>query len=83
MAAATPQPASVELAGHRFNYDAARPVSLALPLDFHGSEPRWFGAPEARAEPLVAGSFSGRVASGASCNASTLTLTPHFRNRCC
>ncbi len=71
------QAASVEVAGQRFEYDAARPVSLALPLDFHGSDPRWFGAPEARAEPLVAGAFSGRVASGASCNASTLRLTPH------
>jgi hypothetical protein len=71
------QAASVEIAGHRFGYDAARPVSLALPLDFHGNDPRWFGAPEARAEPLVAGAFSGRVASGASCNASTLRLTPH------
>jgi kynurenine formamidase len=71
------QAASVEIGGHRFDYDAARPVSLALPLDFHGGDPRWFGAPEARSEPLVAGGFSGRVASGASCNASTLRLTPH------
>ena len=71
------QAASVEIGGRRFDYDAARPVSLALPLDFHGGDPRWFGAPEARAEPLVAGGFSGRVASGASCNASTLRLTPH------
>ena len=77
MHASTLQPASVELGGHRFHFDAARPVSLALPLDFHGGDPRWFGAPEARAEPLVAGGFSGRVASGASCNASTLRLTPH------
>jgi len=77
MPATALQAASVEIAGHRFDYDAARPVSLALPLDFHGGDPRWFGAPEARAEPLVAGGFSGRVASGASCNASTLRLTPH------
>ena len=64
--------------GHR-RYRAGAPVAgdIALPLAFDGGGPRAFGAPPARAEPLSAGTFKGRVAAGASCNASVLSITPH------
>jgi hypothetical protein len=77
MSAAPAQPATVTIAGCTLHYDAGRPVSLAVPLDFNGAGPGWFSAPAPRCEPLVSGGFSGRVASGASCNCSTLHLTPH------
>ena len=57
--------------------DLAHPISLAMPVDFSGSGPRHFGAPAASAQPFVAPGFSGAVATGASCNCSTITLTPH------
>lgn len=67
----------LECQGRRLSFDAANPHSLAIELNFDGHGPRWFGAPVPHSRPLQAGSFSGRVSSGASCNASTLTLTPH------
>jgi kynurenine formamidase len=71
------QPATVTIDGCTFRYDAAHPVSLAAPLDFAGLGPAWFPSPPPACEPLQAGGFSGRVATGASCNCSTLRLTPH------
>ncbi len=52
-------------------------VDLAIPLDFHGAQPRFFAAAPASAVPLEAGSFSGEVRRGASCNCSVHTLAPH------
>jgi arylformamidase len=57
--------------------DLERPLDLAIPLDFDAAQPRHFGAPPARSQALVAGSFEGEVARGASCNCRTITLTPH------
>lgn len=57
--------------------DLARPVSLALTLDFDGPQPRHFGAPRASAQPFEAAGFSGAVVSGASCNCEAITLIPH------
>lgn len=77
MGAAARQAAWLEIQGRRLAFDAGGAHSLALELDFDGRGPRWFGAPAPSSEPLRSGSFSGRVSSGASCNASTLKLTPH------
>ena len=57
--------------------DLAHPVSLAIEVTFTARDPRHFGAPGASAQPLVVAGFSGSVAAGASCNCSTITLTPH------
>lgn len=57
--------------------DLSSPISLAMPVDFSGRGPRHFGAPAANAQPFSAPGFSGAVATGASCNCSTITLTPH------
>ena len=57
--------------------DLAHPVDLSLRLEFHGAQPRHFGAPPAHAEPYAVPGFSGSVVSGASCNCEVLTLIPH------
>lgn len=57
--------------------DLASPVSLAAPLRFDGRDPRHFDAPAPRRRPLALPGFSGEVRRGASCNCSTLELTPH------
>jgi arylformamidase len=69
--------ARIELPGGEVRIDLALPVSLALTLDFHGPQPRHFGAPRAAARPFEAQGFSGAVASGASCNCEVITLIPH------
>jgi len=57
--------------------DLAAALSLARVIDFEGTQLQCFGAPSARSVPLEVGDFNGRVAHGASCNCSVLTLTPH------
>ncbi len=69
--------ARVRLGRAESTVDLDRPVSLAIEVEFTGEEPRHFGAPRASARPLVVPGFTGSVAAGASCNCSTLTLTPH------
>jgi arylformamidase len=69
--------ATIALSGGEVRVDLARPVSLALTLDFDGPQPRHFGAPRATAQPFEAPGFSGAVASGASCNCEVITLVPH------
>lgn len=69
--------ARIALTGGEVRVDLARPVSLALTLDFDGPQPRHFGAPRATARPFEAPGFSGAVASGASCNCEVITLIPH------
>jgi kynurenine formamidase len=71
------QSASVTIDGQACHFDAARPHSLAIELDFDGQQPHWFGGASARSTAVQSGSFTGSVASGASCNCSMLSFTPH------
>lgn len=68
---------TLEHAGQRYAVDAAKGVSLAIPLDLHGAQPAHFGAASARAEPLAGGDFIGDTRLGGSCNCETITLVPH------
>lgn len=70
---------AVELSfnGRRYRSMAAVASDVAIPQSFDGSGPRAFGAQAAVANPLAVGDFTGRVETGASCNASVLHLTPH------
>jgi arylformamidase len=61
----------------RWTPDFARPIDLAIPLRFDGPQPSFFTDTPASARPLQSGSYTGRVASGASCNCSVLSLAPH------
>lgn len=72
------QCATLEIDGSRYTVDLGNPHDLAIGLDFDDVQPRWFGAPPAHSSPLNSGGFSGRVQSGASCNCSTVTFTPHL-----
>lgn len=69
--------ARLDLDGVTVLADLAAGASLARPLEFHGPQLRCFGAAAAQSVPLVVGGFNGRVAQGASCNASVLTFAPH------
>lgn len=69
--------ARVSFGKTEISVDLARPISLARPIDFSGREVRHFGAPAPESHPFAIPGFSGSVATGASCNCSTITLTPH------
>ena len=56
---------------------ASAGVDLAIQLDFHGAQPRFFAGAPASSAPLEAGSFNGEVRRGASCNCSIHTFAPH------
>src|SRR4051794_40410675 len=69
--------AELSYGGQKVRAALDRGVSLAIAVEFGAAGPRHFGvgAPESR--PFAVGNFSGSVATGASANCSTLTLTPH------
>jgi len=63
--------------GRRWQADLSAALDLAIALQFPGPQPRFFASAPASAAPLQLGGFSGRVASGASCNCGVYTLAPH------
>jgi kynurenine formamidase len=69
--------AELSFGGHKIRADLDRGVSLAIAVEFGAPGPRHFGAPAPLSQPFAVGNFSGRVATGASANCSTLTITPH------
>ncbi|MET0656781.1 MAG: cyclase family protein [Steroidobacteraceae bacterium] len=68
---------TLEVGGRAWQADLTRPLDISIPLDFSRSQPSFFGAPRAHAEPLRAGTFTGEVRTGGSCNCSTYSVTPH------
>lgn len=77
MAEEQPLDLRVKVGGRIARVDLSNPIHLAVPLDFTGPQPSFFGAAPASARPYAAGSFVGAVSQGGSCNCSTYTLTPH------
>ena len=71
--------AHVAIDGREFAVDLSRPANLALELDFHGDQPRHFGAPRASSRPYETPGldFRGSVEQGSSCNCELVTLVPH------
>lgn len=69
--------AVLDWTGTRFDMNPARAVSLAVPLDFDGPQPGFFGAPRARRKALELGGFTGDTRQGGSCNCEVLEITPH------
>jgi arylformamidase len=68
---------NIVLADKRYRVDLESPVSLAIPLDFNGPQPSFFGAPPATAAPFKVEGFVGDTRKGGSCNVAELRLVPH------
>jgi arylformamidase len=66
-----------EAGGRRLLADLADPLPIAIPLDFNGPQPSFFGADPARSEPLRMAAFVGDTREGGGCNCEQVTLTPH------
>jgi arylformamidase len=60
-----------------FAVRADQVIDVSIPLDFHGAQPRHFGAPPASATTLESDGFKGDTREGGSCNCEILTITPH------
>ncbi len=69
--------ACFEFAGAERRVDLGSGTSLAIPIDRDGQHPRFFVDRQVRFEPLAIGNFTGRVATGGSCNAEIITFIPH------
>ena len=69
--------AELTFGGQKVRAALDRGVSLAIAVEFGAPGPRHFGAGAPESRPYAVGNFSGSVATGASVNCSTLTLTPH------
>jgi len=69
--------ALVSAGGAEWEIELDKATSLAIETSFADEGPSAFGAPHASARALHVPGFSGAVASGASCNCRTITLTPH------
>src|SRR5688572_22307934 len=69
--------AKLQIAGQEIRVDLDRGVSLAIAVEFGAMGPRHFGVPAPTSEPYSIGTFTGSVATGASVNCSTMTITPH------
>lgn len=63
--------------GRRWRVDPRSSLDLAVRLEFDGPQPRFFADQPATARPLTAGTFTGDVRSGASCNCGVYTMAPH------
>jgi arylformamidase len=68
---------SIDIDGKRWQVDTTHAHDLSIPLLFDQSQPTFFAAPKATSAPYRVGDFSGSVATGASCNCFTHSLTPH------
>ncbi|MGA9851362.1 MAG: cyclase family protein [Gammaproteobacteria bacterium] len=66
-----------EIDARHCSVDLARGVSLAIPLQFNGPQPSFFGAPAAGAAPLQVGDFTGDTRQGGSCNVGHYQFVPH------
>lgn len=69
--------ATLEIAGVTRHADLSAGTSLAIPVRDGGGHPRFFVDEPVSFRPLCAGSFSGRVQAGGSCNADQISFVPH------
>jgi kynurenine formamidase len=72
--------AELLVGGQKIRVAMDKAVSLAIAVEFNTAGPRHFGAGAPTAAPFAIGAFTGSVASDASVNCSTFTLTPHCQS---
>ncbi len=66
-----------EIGGRQYAADLSRGVSLAIPVNFDGPQPSFFGAAKATSEPVKSGDFVGDTRKGGSCNVRSYRMVPH------
>lgn len=66
-----------ETNGGRFSADLAKPIGIAIPLDFAGPQPNAYGVDPAVSNACEYGDLVGDTRRGGSCNFEELRLIPH------
>jgi kynurenine formamidase len=69
--------ATFTLDGQTVTTDLSAGVSLGIAISEDGRHPRFYTDEAARFRPMKAGSFSGRVRQGGSCNVDVVEFIPH------
>lgn len=67
----------VAIAGKTYGVDLKRPKNLAIPLNFNGPQPNFFGAARAQQKAFRDDGFTGDTRQGGSCNVSQISMIPH------
>jgi arylformamidase len=67
----------IKIDGREFEFDAGKPLDIAIPLHFNGAQPNAYGVEKARSKPCEAGTLVGDTRRGGSCNFEQVTLIPH------
>jgi arylformamidase len=68
---------SLEIDGHKYNFDATDPIDISIPLEFNRPQPNAYGVAPATSIPCAAGELVGDTRQGGSCNFEQYTLIPH------
>ncbi len=69
---------TVNVAGTDYRLDFSEAQDISIPVRFGGEGVAAFGTPPARKEAYCAGSFTGDVRKGGSCNCEVYTFSPHL-----
>ncbi|HQU84587.1 MAG TPA: cyclase family protein [Pyrinomonadaceae bacterium] len=68
---------SIEIGGQTIKIDDSKPLNLAIPLKFNGTQPNAYDVERASSKPCEAGELVGDTRRGGSCNFEQITLIPH------
>ncbi len=68
---------SIKLNDQTYEFDAAKPLDIAVPLDFGGAQPNAYGVEKATSIACQAGEIVGDTRRGGSCNFEQVKFIPH------
>ena len=67
----------LQINGQICEIDSAKPLSLAIPLDFYGAQPNAYAVERASSKPFETENLVGDTRRGGSCNFEQITFIPH------
>src|SRR6186997_1126872 len=68
---------SIQRGSQYFQFDAAKPIDISIPLNFNGEQPNAYGVEKATSKACEAGELVGDTRLGGSCNFEQYTFIPH------
>ena len=68
---------SIQLNGHKLQFDPSKPIDISIPLNFNGPQPNAYGVEPATSSPCKAGDLVGDTRQGGSCNFEEYSFIPH------
>ncbi|MGI9035896.1 MAG: cyclase family protein [Pyrinomonadaceae bacterium] len=68
---------SIQTNNQTFEIDGAKPIHIAIPLNFNGAQPNAYGVEKALSKPCKTGEIIGDTRRGGSCNFEQIKFIPH------